>query len=95
MLRTQKTQHKNISRVARKNYIYIHREREREREITFFSYGRGVQNKNSLPYSEDARKNYKPTKRKPKKKKKSMRERESYHISVWEIWIKWEIIVYL
>ena len=38
-MRTQKTQHQNISRVARKNYIYIYiyREREREREsITFF-----------------------------------------------------------
>ena len=83
MLRTQKTQHKNISRVARKNYIYIQRERERERESNhIFSYGRGVQNKNSIPYSEDARKNYKPTKRKPKKKKKSMRERELSYFGV-------------
>ena len=82
MLQTQKTQHKNISRVARKNYIYIQRERERERESNhIFSYGRGVQNKNSLPYSEDARKNYKPTKRKPKKKK-SMRERELSYFGV-------------
>ena len=29
------------------------------------------------------------------KKKIYERERESYHILVWEIWIKWEIIVYL
>ena len=40
-MRTQKTQHQNVSIVARKNYIYIYiqreREREREREyITFF-----------------------------------------------------------
>ena len=64
-------------------YIYRERERERERESNhIFSYGRGVQNKNSLPYSEDARKNYKPTKRKPKKKKKSMRERELSYFGV-------------
>ena len=35
--------------------------------------GRRVQKKNSLPYSGDTRKNYKPTQ---KKKKKTMRERE-------------------
>ena len=34
-MRTQKTQHQNVSIVARKNYIYIQRERERE-YITFF-----------------------------------------------------------
>ena len=34
-MRTQKTQHQNVSIVARKNYIYIYRERERE-YITFF-----------------------------------------------------------
>ena len=31
-MRTQKTQHQNVSIVARKNYIYIYIERERERE---------------------------------------------------------------
>ena len=34
-MRTQKTQHQNVSIVARKNYIYIYIERERE-YITFF-----------------------------------------------------------
>ena len=31
-MRTQKTQHQNVSIVARKNFIYIYIERERERE---------------------------------------------------------------
>ena len=36
-MRTQKTQHQNVSIVARKNYIYIYiyRERERERERVY------------------------------------------------------------
>ena len=47
MLQTQKTQHKNISRVARKNYIYI--QRERERVITFFLMGEEFKTKIHYP----------------------------------------------
>ena len=82
-----------------KEYIYTHtyitereRERERERESNHIFYGRRVQNKNSLPYMKTQERIINPPN---KKKKKTMRERESYHILVWEIWIEWEITFYL
>ena len=46
-MRTQKTQHLNVSRVPRKNYtyIYIQREREREREREYITFFWGENNK--------------------------------------------------
>ena len=73
MLRTQKTQHKNISRVARKNYIYIYiqreRERERERVITFFLMGEEFKTKIHYPIVKMQERIINPQKGNQKKKK--------------------------